>query len=113
MSGRYSIDVAGFLSTTDTVATALESLGQAVSDGLAALDRVVHVLANERGLLAALHGATDIRRRTGRGAVQHGGDVVIAAGRIALAYVQADGEMASTTTAAETAAILPHTPVVG
>ena len=38
--------------------------------------------------VAVLSGATDERRRTGSGAVQHG--VATTAGRVALEYVQAD-----------------------
>ena len=40
MGGQYSIDVAGFVSTTDGVASALESLGQSVSGAVADLDEM-------------------------------------------------------------------------
>ncbi|SIR47120.1 hypothetical protein SAMN05880568_0100 [Microbacterium sp. RURRCA19A] len=113
MGGQYSIDVAGFLSTTDTVATALESLEQSVTGALSDLDRIVGIVAANPGLTSALNGATDERRRTGPRAVQHGGAVVTAAGRVALAYVQADDDMASTTSGAEASVALPHTPGVG
>lgn len=45
MGGQYSIDVAGFLSTTDTVATALESLDRSVTGAISDLDRIVGVVA--------------------------------------------------------------------
>lgn len=113
MGGQYSIDVAGFLSTTDTVATALESMGQAVSGALTDLDGITGLVASEGDLASALNGATEERRRTGPGAVQHGGAVVTAAGRVALAYVQADDEMASTTSGADASVTLPLTPGTG
>lgn len=95
MGGQYSIDVAGFLSITDSVATALESLGQAVSGALTDLDHVVGLVATEADLTSAVGSATPERRRIGPAAVQQGGAVVTAAGRVALAYVQADDDMAS------------------
>jgi len=113
MGGQYSIDVAGFLSTTDGVATALESLGHSVSGALTDLGHVVRLVAAEADLSSALASATEERRRTGPGAVQHGGAVVIAAGRVVLAYVQADDEMASTTSGAEASIPLPRTSGTG
>ncbi|MBT9605464.1 hypothetical protein [Microbacterium sp.] len=113
MGGQYSIDVAGFLSTTDSVATALESLGQAVSEALTDLDHVVGLVATEADLTSAVRSATAERRRIGPAAVQHGGAVVTAAGRVALTYVQADDDMASITSRAEASATLPQTPGTG
>lgn len=113
MGGQYSIDVAGFLSTTDTVATALESLEQSVTGAVSDLDRIAGIVSADSGLSSAVNGATDQRRRTGPGAVQHGGAVVTAAGRVALAYVQADDDMASSTSGTEAAIALPHTPGLG
>jgi hypothetical protein len=113
MGGQYSIDVAGFVSTTDGVASALESLGQSVSGAVADLDQMVRLVTTEADLASALTGATEERRRTGPGAVQHGGDVVIAAGQVVLAYVQADDEMASTTSGAEASIPLPRTSGTG
>lgn len=113
MGGQYSIDVAGFLSTTDTIATALESMGQAVGSGLSDLDQIAGLVAGEDDLASALDGAAEERRRTGPGAVQHGGAVVTAAGRVALAYVQADDEMASTTSGADASVTLSRTPGSG
>lgn len=112
MGGQYSIDVAGFLSTTDGVATALESLGQAVNGGLSDLDRIAGLIASEGDLASAFSGVTEERRRTGPGAVQHGGAVVTAAGRVALAYVEADDDMASTTSGTDVATV-PRTAATG
>lgn len=53
MSGRYSTDVAGFLLATDRVATALESLGHAVSGALVALSDVPRVEIDPSALSAA------------------------------------------------------------
>lgn len=107
MGGQYSIDVARFISTTDGVATELEVLGQAVTGSASDLDRLADLVAAERGLNHALGSATSERRQSGPRAVQHGGAVVTAAGRVALVYVQADDDMAATTSRADAAATAP------
>ncbi|MDQ1138421.1 hypothetical protein QE410_003220 [Microbacterium sp. SORGH_AS 1204] len=110
MGGQYSIDVAGFISTTDGVATELEVLGEAVTGAGSDLDRLADLVAVERGLGSALRSATADRSQNGPGAVQHGGAVVTAAGRVALAYVQADDDMATSTSQADAAATAPGAP---
>lgn len=100
MRGVYRVDVAGFITTTGAVAVLVDRVGQAVQAALRNVDALDAAVSRERDLSSALSRVTSSRITAAQGAVTRASDVLAAAGRILVAYVSADDEMAGSTAVA-------------
>ncbi|MFZ8756046.1 hypothetical protein ACO03V_01340 [Microbacterium sp. HMH0099] len=100
MRGVYRIDVAGFVATTGAVAVLVDRVGQAMQAARRHVDALDATVSGERDLASALSRVTSSRITAARGGVARASDVLAAAGRVLVAYVSADDEMAGSTAAA-------------
>ena len=98
---RYAVDVAHIATVTDRASANLDALNGLILGTARAGDEALAVVGAERSLADALEAVLGPRRATGQAMVWRAGEVIAAAQTVALTYVEADADMALTTTAAD------------